>query len=133
MTIDKTRHILLVDDQENWHEQLGEILDDFQISHVYDMEKAEKIVARQSFDLAVLDVTLVDEEEFNIEGLSLIQVIKRKNPSIAIIILTGYPQRVIAKPKEEVDAFISKGIGFNIIEFRNLVKQLIQNCSKKGE
>jgi len=128
MTIDKMRHILLVDDQENWHEQLGEILDDFQISHAYDLQKAEKIVARQSFDLAVLDVTLVDEEEFNIEGLSLIQVIKRKNPTTAIIILTGYPQRVIEEPIEiEADAFISKGKDFNIIEFRNLVEQLIQS------
>ena len=126
MTIDKMGQILLVDDQDNWHEQLGEILDGFQISHAYNLQDAKKIVAQQSFDLAVLDVTLVDEEEFNVEGLSLIQVIKRKKPTTAIIILTGYPQRVIEKPTE-VDAFISKGTDFNVIEFKNLVERLIQN------
>jgi DNA-binding NtrC family response regulator len=130
MTINKMGHILLVDDQQNWHDLLEAFLDGFQISHAYNLQEAKKILARQSFDLIVLDVTLVDEEEFNVEGLSLIQVIKHQNPITAIIILTGYPDRVIEKPIE-VDAFISKGTGFNIIEFRNLLERLIKSRAKR--
>jgi DNA-binding NtrC family response regulator len=130
MTIDKMGHILLVDDQDNWHDQLEEFLDGFQISHAYNLQEAKKILAQQKFDLAILDVTLIDEEEFNVEGLSLIQVIKRKNPNTAIIILTGYPQRLIEKPTK-VAAFISKGTNFNVMEFRNLVEQLIKSKTNK--
>ena len=44
----------------------------------------------ERFHVAVLDVRLDESDEDNIDGLLLMEDIRRKWPTTAVIILTGY-------------------------------------------
>jgi DNA-binding NtrC family response regulator len=121
--------VLVVDDQQNWREALKVLLEaeGLHVSEADSFEHAENVLVQSVFDLVVLDVRLVDEDVFNVEGLGLLDLIKTSHPSTRVIILTGYPQSV--KEKTEADAFVLKvppGSTFESTEFRNLVIRLVR-------
>jgi DNA-binding NtrC family response regulator len=122
--------ILIVDDQDNWRLALRVLLESegFQITEADTFQKARDIILSHSgFDLVVLDVRLMDEEIFNVEGLDLLQIINTNTPATKTIILTGYPESVRGEP--QADAFIFKvpaGSHFNGREFKQQVSKLLQ-------
>lgn len=127
-------NVLIVDDQNNWRSALKRVLqkDGFQVSLAISFQEAKNLLEQQIYDLVVLDVRLVDEESFNVEGLDLLHLIKSNTPSTKTIILTGYPE--ILRRTPESDAFIFKvpeNSTFDSQEFRKLVRNMLEY--NKGE
>ncbi|MCP4344801.1 MAG: response regulator [Desulfobacterales bacterium] len=128
----KIKHVLVVDDQDNWRRMFKLLLEEegCQVSLAKDRQEAEDILnsSKFGFDLAVLDVRFKDNEKFNVEGLGLFYFIKDNNPSMKTIITTSYPESVPYKPK--VDEFILKvpeNSFFDFKEFQRKVRNLLEN------
>jgi CheY-like chemotaxis protein len=84
--------ILVVDDLPDWRTTLKGILSD----EGYDVQVAEsrrealRLLDNERFHLAILDIRLDEQNEDNREGLELMSQIKTLDPSMQVIILTGY-------------------------------------------
>jgi DNA-binding NtrC family response regulator len=86
-------NILIVDDQPNWRELLSVILTDdgHKVTTATNFQEAVDLLKRNSFDIAILDMRLVDASSYNIQGMEVLKEAKKQQPSIKAIILTGYP------------------------------------------
>lgn len=91
-----TAHVLVVDDQNNWREALASLLfkEGHAVKTVTSFEGAVKVIAKDRFDLVILDVRLVDEDIFNVQGLELLKLVKARENPPKVIILTGYPESI---------------------------------------
>ena len=122
--------ILVVDDQPNWRLALSALLksEGFAVTQARNFEDAKAILVSSVFDVAVLDVRLVDEDIFNVEGLELLGFVRANSPATRVIILTGYPEGI--KRELEADAFIlkvPKGSTFDSVGFTNLIREFIKD------
>ncbi|MBD3218333.1 MAG: response regulator [candidate division Zixibacteria bacterium] len=120
--------ILIVDDQKNWRKVLSLLLknDPYKVIDADSFENAKNKLDSRYFDLVVLDVRMVDNDTFNVDGLALLNYIRDNHPTTKTIILTGYPDSV--KDRSQVDAFILKvppGSTFDEQGFRNLVHRIL--------
>lgn len=128
-----TGHILIVDDQPNWREALMDILtqEGYTVTTAEDFDGAMEALSENMFDLAVLDVRLVDRRVFNVQGLELLRNIKaQERSSPSVIILTGYPESIRDGVLEEygADALLLKvpsGSQFDVEGFKKRVQELI--------
>lgn len=106
-------YVLVVDDYENWREQLKCILEDdgYHVETASTHAEAQRKLDESTFDVAILDMRLVDEERFNVQGLALLRKAKSQTPPIGAIILTGYPNplhRQRALETYKADAYLQK-------------------------
>jgi len=139
MNQNKVAHILVVDDQPSWRNALRMLLEQegYVVTAVADFESACAVLDSQIFDLITLDVRLIDNEVFNVQGLGLLQRIKQAQVGAAVIMLTGYPEIIREDPLEEygADALLLKvpaGAHFDRIEFQELVRSLVAHQATKG-
>lgn len=86
------RRILVVDDVPDWRAMLTGLLSEerYHVKAVDSSSEALRLLARERFHVAVLDVRLDETDEGNTEGLNLMRRMRDIDPSMAIIILTGY-------------------------------------------
>lgn len=79
--------LLLVEDDTVFAQVVGRVLQqrDYEVLHARDCEQAESIIAANLFNYAILDLNLAGQS-----SLGLIAPLKRHNPDIRILILTGY-------------------------------------------
>lgn len=127
-----TGHILVVDDQPNWRAVLTEALTEegYAVTMASDFEEALEALSENTFDLAVLDVRLVDHNSFNVEGVELLRHIKAQEMPPSVIILTGYPESLREETLERcgADALLLKvppGSHFNAKDFKKQVRELL--------
>ncbi len=96
--------ILIVDDQKDIRRLLSGGLQtlgqEIQIIEVPSAEEAMLLAPRQRFDLIVTDVRLP-----GISGLDLVKRLKKFNPSLKIILMTGANDSQIRKQVEEAGTF----------------------------
>jgi len=126
------KRVLIVDDTSDWRETLADLLsDDYMVLKASGYSEARSIIATKQFDIAVLDIRLDDNDQFNVDGLKLLKEIKEKSSDTAVIMLTGYASMLLDQNivlKYEADALclkVPKGGKFDIDEFNNTVKRLI--------
>lgn len=130
-------HILIVDDQPNWRAALSSLLkNQHRVQTVGSFEEATQAIAESTFDVAIVDVRLVDEDTFNVEGLRLLRMIKEERPGTGVVILTGYPHSVREGILEEygADEFVFKvppGDTFDSAGFRALIQELVTKYQKR--
>jgi len=79
--------VLLVDDEQDFLETLGERMRDrgMDVSTTTSAEEALKKVDAESYDAIVLDLMMPE-----MDGLELLKAIKKKKPELQVILLTGY-------------------------------------------
>jgi len=124
-------YILIVDDQQNWREALSSLLQgQHMVQAAGSFQEAKQAITEFTFDVAVLDVRLIDKDTFNVEGLGLLRIIKERSPGTGVVILTGYPDSVRKEILEEhdADAFFFKvppGDTFDSAGFRALIQELV--------
>ena len=84
--------ILVVDDLPDVRKTLSGLLSDegYEVRSASSRTEALQLLDAEHFHVAVLDVRLDESDEGNQEGLLLMHEVRRKDPKIAIIILTGY-------------------------------------------
>lgn len=129
MSLSKT--VIIVDDQLRWRTifktLLGRMGLPLTIFESDSLESASQLLEEESFDLAILDLRLVDEENQNLDGLFLLRKIKKKHPKTKVILATAYPSK-LEDQRKEADVFILKVPDegkFNIQEFEDKILTLI--------
>ncbi|HSQ27325.1 MAG TPA: response regulator, partial [Anaerolineales bacterium] len=118
------KRILIVDDQHEIRQVLRAALMTLparmEVTDAPSGEEAMLIISLQSFDLLVIDIRLV-----GLSGLELMQQVKKRNPAIKMILMTGSTEEALreqiigAKP----DAYFYKPI--EIPEFLEMVMRLL--------
>lgn len=127
--------VLIIDDQENWLDIFKEILQkyDLEISTAKSFDEAVRCLKNKKFHLALIDMRLKDDDTNNMEGLDILDYLKRigLNNVIGKIVITGYGTQDIVRESfkfYKVDDFIPKlgprGKGFDEIDFINSVKNV---------
>jgi CheY-like chemotaxis protein len=106
MANNKRRRILVVDDIEDWRVTLSGLL----LDEGYEVEVADSsanalaLLDAHTFDLALLDVRLVESEDGNTEGLTLASKIRDIRPRVKIVFITGYDTPEMVRQAREPDA-----------------------------
>lgn len=103
--------VLIVDDAPDWRRTLSGLLRDqrYEVQAAESAATALQLLEQGYFSVAVLDVRLDESDEGNRDGLLLMRQIKRRWPSIEVIILTGYAEVSMAQEAMNTD---SSGLRF---------------------
>jgi CheY-like chemotaxis protein len=119
--------ILVVDDLPDWRETLSGVLRDegYEVRVAEGRPEALRLLESERFHLAVLDVRLDESDEDNREGLELMRQIKAYDPTVSVIILTGYADVEIVqealRPQEDglslAYSFVEKPNSQELIKF----------------
>ncbi len=125
--------ILVVDDQQGWRELLDDILrqEGHEVKTAENMDSAIGLLKSEKFDIAVLDMRLVDSSSYNIDGMRVLKEAKERQPSIKAIVLTGYSdeeQKKRALDFYHADGYYEKapdGNPFDIDEFIQIISGLL--------
>ncbi|OGW38084.1 MAG: hypothetical protein A2Y97_00305 [Nitrospirae bacterium RBG_13_39_12] len=116
-------NILIVDDDKGMCKTLSRILelDGLKISTVNTAHDGVDLIKKSSFDLAILDIKLPD-----IDGVELLEIIKKEDPDLSVIMMTAYAstENAIKALNKGADAFVTKP--FDIEELRAVVKKSIE-------
>jgi CheY-like chemotaxis protein len=115
-----TRHVLIVDDLHDIRQLLRSSLEslklDINIVDVPSGEEAMLVISRQKYDLLVSDVRLA-----GISGLDLVSKVRKGNPKLKVILITGMTDSEIRQQVADfgADQYFFKPI--DILEFQNAV------------
>ncbi len=127
---DKNRNILIVDDDENISTSLGLIFK--KKGHVVDIaDSAEKSINRVKngkFNIALIDVILPD-----IDGVSLLASLKKIDPDLRGIIITGYAsiETAIGALNKGASAYLTKPL--NMDEVIATVNEIFEKIDLEQE
>ncbi|GAK61068.1 two component, sigma54 specific, transcriptional regulator, Fis family [Candidatus Vecturithrix granuli] len=80
--------ILLIDDEEEMCLSLADVLSmkGYSVRYTTDPLDVPRMLAHEKFDLLIMDIKMP-----KMSGIDLLNVIKTRNPAIAVIMITGYP------------------------------------------
>jgi len=105
--VSKKRNILLVDDNEKFLASIAERirLKGFEVFTALSGREALEIVRKQPVDVAVVDQRMPD-----MEGLAVIEELKRVLPGVRTVLLTGHGDEKLKEATEALDAtYFDKG------------------------
>ena len=124
--MDKQIRILVVDDEPRICHLILEVLvqEGYMVDVSFSGTDALQMIKKHNYHLLITDLEMP-----GIDGLELIQKIKKKNPDIRAIMITGNTTVDIAtwSLRYRIDNYMKKP--FNIIELRKVVKQTL--CTHK--
>lgn len=94
--------LLLVDDEEAYVEVLANRLSrrGFEVTKTYSGTQALQAMRGNEFDVAVLDLKMED-----MDGIEVLKVVKRMDPNMQVIMLTGHGSETAARQGIEFGAF----------------------------
>jgi DNA-binding response OmpR family regulator len=103
-----SQHILVVDDEAQIRELLCIYLkkQGFQVSAAATSEETLRLLKDKRFNLVVLDIGLADED-----GLCLLEEIKRNQPGLRVVMLTGmgFVEDLLQEAHQKgADGYVSK-------------------------
>jgi len=122
------KRVLIVDDQRDIRQLLREAIRalglELDLVDVPSGEEAMLVITRQRFTLLVTDVRLA-----GMSGLELVQTLRKRNPGVKVILVTGLTDSEIRQQVTQagVEAFFFKPV--DILEFQNAVRR----CLDVGE
>ena len=84
--------LLVVDDIKDWQKTISGVLQDkgYDVAMVGSIADAIKLLEKDNYDLALLDLRLDETDEDNIDGLKLAEIIRERWPEVKLVIFTGY-------------------------------------------
>jgi DNA-binding NtrC family response regulator len=133
------KNILVVDDQENWRKVLTHLLeqDGYTVKTTEGFRGASEEIKKGQVDLVVLDVRLVDEETYNVQGLELLKLARAQTPMLPAIILTGYPDVIREETlgdllKDSLFLKVPPGKMFDSSAFLEKVRNIVQEADSNG-
>jgi len=94
--------LLLVDDEVGYVNVLANRLSKrgFQVTKTYSGTEALQALRKQDFDVAVLDLKMED-----MDGIEVLKIVKKMDPRVAVIILTGHGSEQAAREGLQFGAF----------------------------
>lgn len=117
----KSLEILLVDDEDHLQEVLGLLLelDGHKVSTAFSGQEALQLAEKKKFDLVITDLKMP-----GISGMEVVSTFKKTNPSLHIIMITGYPSEETEKEARDlgVDDYIPKP--FHMTRMRQVIDRV---------
>jgi len=100
-TMDRIR-LLLIDDEKGYVNVLSNRLSrrHIQVTKTYSGEEAIQAVRAQDFDVAVLDLKMED-----MNGIDVLKILKKMDPRLAVLMLTGHGSEEAAREGLAAGAF----------------------------
>ncbi|MBI4841835.1 MAG: sigma-54-dependent Fis family transcriptional regulator [candidate division NC10 bacterium] len=124
------RRILLVDDEADTLDACTQILrkDGYQVETAVSAREAIQLLRSRPFDLAITDLKMPQ-----VDGLELLKAIKRVDPEMAVVMITGYAtvETAVASMKEGAYDYIPKP--FTPDELRLVVRNALERQELVGE
>jgi len=120
------KRILVVDDVPDWRAMLTGLLSEerYHVKAVDSSSEALRLLARERFHVAVLDVRLDETDEGNTEGLDLMHRVRAVDPTMAIIVLTGYATLdMVTEARRPVETGVSPA--FDFVEKDKIIQDLL--------
>lgn len=121
--MEKEIHILIIDDDPGTCETLSDILKDegYKVLTVEKGLQGVEQIKTRFFNVVLLDINLPD-----VSGLEVLKAIKKINPEVCVIMITGYTrlENVIEALNEGADAYINKPL--NIDEVKLIIKREVE-------
>jgi CheY-like chemotaxis protein len=113
------KRILLVEDDQSAREFISLLLriDRHTVTEAENGREALDCSARECFDLVILEYALPD-----MPGSGLAVRLKRLAPSVRILLVTAYPEK-LADSDKPVDAVLGKPFG--VVELRRVITSLV--------
>jgi RNA polymerase sigma factor (sigma-70 family) len=122
---------LIVEDDPSWQQILGEILTDMEleVDAAGNLETALCTLKTEAHRIAVVDLSLVNADHLNTDGLKVLGAIKASDPECRTILLTGFATVDVAvSVLTEYGAFsFLRKENFKRSNFRDLVKRALAN------
>jgi DNA-binding NtrC family response regulator len=101
--------ILIVDDEPETRKLLATILEDagYVVEAAEDGKEALNLSKKTPFDMALIDIELPD-----MKGTQLLALLKKNQPKLVRVIITGHPsvENAITALNEKADAYVLKPI-----------------------
>ncbi|HSC71019.1 MAG TPA: sigma-54 dependent transcriptional regulator, partial [Candidatus Methylomirabilis sp.] len=124
------RRILLVDDEADTLDACTQILrkDGYQVEMVSSAQDAVRLLRTSTFDLTITDLKMP-----SVDGLELLKAIKRIDPEMVVVIITGYAtvETAVASMKEGAYDYIPKP--FTPDELRLVVENALERQALVSE
>ena len=122
--------ILIIDDEEFIRENVNRVLRDegYQVIPAVDSKSALELVASEEIDLALLDLNLGPEN-----GIDVLKAMKKIDPELLVIVITGYGSVETAVESLKLGAFHYMKKPFKADALRLIVKLALQASSLKRE
>ncbi|MDX6445845.1 MAG: two-component system, NtrC family, response regulator PilR [Blastocatellia bacterium] len=88
----RKKSVLIVDDNAGVQKMLTQIVTEAGLTPITasNRQDALELADRQAFDVAVVDMRLVENDASNRDGLAILRHIARKNEGTHLVLLTGY-------------------------------------------
>lgn len=113
--------ILLVDDEDHLQEVLGLLLelDGHQVTTAFSGEQAVERAKESQFDLVITDFKMP-----GMNGMEVVRTLKKTNPNISVVMITGYPTEDTEKEAQKlgVDDYIAKP--FHMDKMREVIRRI---------
>jgi RNA polymerase sigma factor (sigma-70 family) len=125
----QTLRALVVDDDNSWQQILSEILSDcgLEVDVAGSVDEATLILKSQPHRLAVVDLSLSPNDHNNVDGLRVLDSIRRLDPNCRAILLTGFATvelAVTALTDYGAFTFLRKE-SFHRSQFRDIVYRIL--------
>lgn len=124
--------MLVVEDDPAWQQILQEILTDdgATVDVARDVSTALELLRRHPHRLAVVDLALGAGEAANVDGLDVLEAVRRHDPGCVAIVLTGYATVELAvNVLQEYGAFSClRKANFDRDAFRRLVQRALSSA-----
>ena len=121
-------NILVVDDDREFREEIGECLEDYRIHEAENGDEATEILdGPDEIDLVILDVKLPGRQ-----GTEILRDIKERDPELGVIIITGHSSEEVAAAvlESKADDYIEKPIDIRNL-LRSIDRILIKNRGRR--
>jgi signal transduction histidine kinase len=119
--------ILIVDDEPVIRDLCGRALHDYHIVEASDGQKGLDTFLRGGVDVVLTDVMMP-----RMDGLELLKRIKEHEPTVVVIIMTGYADKelILKALKSDADDFITKPL--NLLQLKSAIdKALVKKALKE--
>jgi DNA-binding NtrC family response regulator len=114
--------ILIVDDDTGVRDMLSSVLNDegYSVEAMENGKKAIKACEKSPFDVALIDIELPDTK-----GTELLNRLKKMQPKMIRIIITGHPsiENAMKAVNERADGYVLKP--FEVIELLEMIARLL--------
>ena len=125
----QTLRALVVDDDNSWQQILSEILTDcgLEVDVASSVDESAVILKSQPHRLAIVDLSLSPNDHNNVDGLRVLDSIRRLDPNCRAILLTGFATvelAVTALTDYGAFTFLRKE-SFHRSQFRDIVYRIL--------
>lgn len=99
--------ILVVEDDLSWQMNCEEILEEegYLVEVAASKEEADRKLRGRTFDIAIVDLRLVDSDPKNMDGIEVIRLMRDLNSPTQAIVKSGYLTEEIGRQLDELGVF----------------------------